>query len=123
MFIAGLDIGYSNLKLAFSARGGKMNTAVLPAGAGPFESMSQQLTGEAQNCIQVMIEGESWAAGVEPDRLQGWERELHDDYPYTKPYQALFYAGLLLCEQAHIDTLVTGLPVAQYLDKCRREAL
>jgi plasmid segregation protein ParM len=70
-----------------------------------------------------MIEGERWVAGVEPERLQGWERELHSDYPSTKPYQALFYAALLLTEQREIDVLVTGLPVSQYLEPERRETL
>ncbi|MGU5574123.1 ParM/StbA family protein [Aeromonas hydrophila] len=50
-------------------------------------------------------------------------RELHGDYPATKPYKALFYAALLLSEQKEIDVLVTGLPVNQFMDSELREAL
>ena len=110
-FILGLDIGYSNLKIAMGFKGGHVTTTVLPVGAGPLALMPQQLTGGEGNCIQVVIDDEKWVAGVEPDRLQGWNRELHDDYPATKPYKALFYAALLLSEQKEIDVLVTGLPV------------
>jgi plasmid segregation protein ParM len=123
MFVLGLDIGYSNLKLAMGQREGEVKTQVMPVGAGPLELMARQLTGGTGASLQVMIEGERWVAGVEPERLQGWERELHSDYPSTKPYQALFYAALLLTEQREIDVLVTGLPVSQYLEPERREAL
>lgn len=85
-FILGLDIGYSNLKMAMGFRGEEVTTTVLPVGAGPLELMPQQLTGGAGSCIQVVIDDEKWVAGVEPDRLQGWDRELHGDYPATKPY-------------------------------------
>lgn len=122
-FILGLDIGYSNLKMAMGFRGEKVTTTVLPVGAGPLALMPQQLTGGAGSCIQVVIDDEKWVAGVEPDRLQGWDRELHGDYPATKPYKALFYAALLLSEQKEIDVLVTGLPVNQFMDPELREAL
>lgn len=32
--------------------------------------MPQQFTGGAGTSIQVVIDGEKWVAGVEPDRLQ-----------------------------------------------------
>ncbi|WP_422665115.1 ParM/StbA family protein [Aeromonas salmonicida] len=122
-FILGLDIGYSNLKIAMGFKGGHVTTTVLPVGAGPLALMPQQLTGGEGNCIQIVIDDEKWVAGVEPDRLQGWNRELHDDYPATKPYKALFYAALLLSEQKEIDVLVTGLPVSQFMNPELREAL
>ncbi|MDF5356544.1 ParM/StbA family protein, partial [Vibrio parahaemolyticus] len=49
--------------------------------------------------------------------------ELHGEYPSNNPYKALFYAALLMSEQKEIDVLVTGLPVSQYMDVERREAL
>lgn len=122
-FILGLDIGYSNLKMAMGFNGEDVSTMVLPVGAAPLALMPQQLTGGEGDCIQVVIDGEKWVAGVEPDRLQGWDRELHGDYPATKPYKALFYAALLLSEQKEIDVLVTGLPVSQFMDPELREAL
>ncbi len=76
MFVLGLDIGYSNLKLAYGEKGEEPNVEVLPVGAGPAELMPQQLMGGASNYILVDIDGEKWVAGVEPDRLQGWESEM-----------------------------------------------
>jgi plasmid segregation protein ParM len=52
-----------------------------------------------------------------------WSRSLHADYPSSASYQALFHAGLLLSEVDHVDMLVTGLPVSQYLDEKRRHAI
>jgi len=122
-FVLGLDIGYSNLKVAMGHKGEEVRTLMMPAGAGLLELMPQQLTGGAGASIQVVVDGEKWVAGVEPDRLQGWERELHSDYPSTNTYKALFYAALLMSEQKAIDVLVTGLPVKQYMEAKRREAL
>ncbi len=123
MFSLGLDIGYSNLKMAFGEKGKALTTKVLPVGAGPLELLPQQLSGGTADVIQVLIDNEKWVAGVEPERLQGWDRELHGDYPSTKSYRALFYSALLMCEQPQIDVLVTGLPVSQFLEPGRREAL
>ena len=102
-FVLGLDIGYSNLKMAMGYKGEETRTVVMPVGAGPLELMPQQFTGGAGASIQVVIDGEKWVAGVEPDRLQDWERELHGDYPSTNPYKALFYAALLMSEQKECD--------------------
>lgn len=116
MFVFGLDIGYSNLAMAYGRKGEAISTRILPVGAGPLDLLPQQLSGGTADTIQVLIDGEKWAAGVEPERLQGWDRELHENYPSTKAYRALFFAGLLLTEQTEIDVLVTGLPVNQYMD-------
>lgn len=123
IFVLGLDIGYSNLKIAMGYKGEEIKTIVMPVGAGPLELMPQQLKGGAGSCIQVVIDNEKWVAGVEPERLQGWDRELSADYPSTKSYKALFYAALLLSEQKEIDVLVTGLPVNQYMNVEQRDAL
>nr|WP_321303071.1 ParM/StbA family protein [Alcaligenes faecalis] len=123
MFKVGLDIGYSNLVVAYGETPETLNTKVLPVGAGPLELLPQQPTGETASSIQVLIDDERWAAGVEPERLQGWDRELHGDYPSTKSYRALFLAALLLSERETIDMLVTGLPVSQYTDADKVKAL
>ncbi|NMU47205.1 plasmid stability protein StbA, partial [Vibrio parahaemolyticus] len=47
MFVLGLDIGYSNLKLAYGEKGEEPKVEVLPVGAGPAELMPQQLMGGA----------------------------------------------------------------------------
>lgn len=100
-----------------------MQTKTLPVGAGPEELMPSTLSGGVGDCIRVLINNEHWVAGVEPDRLQSWSRELHQDYPSTNAYMALFYAALLITEQEDIDVLVTGLPVSQYIDMRQHFAL
>ena len=37
MFVLGVDIGYSNLKLAIGQSGSEPKTIILPAGAGPAD--------------------------------------------------------------------------------------
>lgn len=124
MFVLGMDIGYSNLKLAMGEQGSVPKTFVLPAGAGPIDLLPERINGGSEDCsVQVVIDGKKWAAGVEPERLQGWVRELHADYPSSKSYRALFYASLLLTERQEIDVLITGLPVDQYCNVERRESL
>jgi plasmid segregation protein ParM len=124
MFVLGLDVGYSNLKIAMGLKGEEMATRLLPAGAGSVDLMPRQVgAGVATDFLQVHIDGKKWAAGVEPDRLQGWERELHKDYKTTDVYKALVYAALLISERSEIDVLVTGLPVDQAMNEDQREEL
>lgn len=125
MFTVGLDIGYSNLKVAMGSGEDGMSTRVLPAGAGSIDLMPRGVGSVlASDFIQVVLpDGSRWAAGVEPDRLQGWERELHQDYKSTQPYLALFYAALLMTERTTVDLLVTGLPVSQAVDEKQRSEL
>ena len=134
-FLVALDVGYSNLKLLAGERGTTPTITLLPAGAGPATAMPlhpQNTSGQpvpgcgtsvSQDGLAVEVDGAAWAAGVEPSRLQNWERELHPDYPATAGYRALVHAALLAAGGARIDTLVTGLPVSQWLDPAQREAL
>ncbi len=129
-FLAALDVGYSNLKLMAGVRGGTPTATVLPAGAGPATAMPlhpQTAPGAGarigQDGLAVQVDGAAWAAGVEPSRLQNWERELHPDYPATAGFRALVHAALLAAGHERIDMLVTGLPVSQWLDPAAREAL
>lgn len=123
-FILGMDIGYSNFKLAFGHRESDMTTLVRPVGAAPLSLMPQKIGGgHGSDFVQVLVNNEQWAACVEPGRIQGWERELHADYPSTNQYKALFYAALALTEQPVIDVLVTGLPVDQFKDENTRKRL
>jgi plasmid segregation protein ParM len=71
----------------------------------------------------VLVDGQEFVAGVSSDRAEMWTRSLHADYTARPSYAALFHAGLLLSEMERIDVLVTGLPVSQYLDEARRNAL
>ncbi len=114
----GLDIGYSNLKLACRGAGDSIpRDFILPAGAAPLADLPHKLSGgvDDQGVMVVDVDGERWAAGVDQSRLDS-ARQLHHDYPSTKPYKALFQAALLMSEADHVDHLVTGLPVSQALD-------
>lgn len=124
MNIIGIDIGYSNLKLAFGHKGESPRTYLRPSGAAPADRFGSRFDGKAhEDFLHVLVDGQEFVAGVSPDRAEMWSRSLHADYPSSVSYKALFYAGLLLSEMDRIDMLVTGLPVAQYLDENRRKAL
>ena len=56
-------------------------------------------------------------------KFSQWNRTLHGDYVQTPSYWALFLASLLLSGRDKVDCLVTGLPVSQWLDVSKREAL
>lgn len=121
----GLDIGYSNLKLACQGVADSDSLDfILPAGAAPLADLPHKLGGgvDDQGVMVVDVDGERWAAGVEQSRLDG-ARQLHHDYPSTRPYKALFHAALLMSEADHVEHLVTGLPVSQALDPGCCEAL
>ena len=124
MNILGIDIGYSNLKLAYGIKGATPTTLLRPAGAAPTDRFSSRFDGKAQDdFLHVQVNGEAFIAGVAPDRAELWSRSLHADYASSASYQALFHAGLLLSEMDHIDILITGLPVTQYLDEGRRNVI
>ena len=120
----GIDIGYSNLKLAYGASGGTPKTLLRPAGAAPVDRFGSRFDGKAHDdFLHVQVDGQEFVAGVSTDRAEMWSRSLHADYPASASYKALFHAGLLLSEMDHIDMLVTGLPVSQYLDETRKQAI
>jgi plasmid segregation protein ParM len=122
-FCVGLDIGYSNLKLTHGWAGENPVSTLRPSGAAPLDRMGESFRGGDLNAVRVNVDGEQFVAGVTPDRAEMWSRELHEEYPTTKSYRALFHAGLLLTEQSEIDMLVTGLPVSQYFNTDMRKRL
>jgi plasmid segregation protein ParM len=74
--------------------------------------------GRLEDAVLVDVDGERWAAAIEPARFEGWQRSLDEDYAATSAYRAL-----VLADRPVVDRLVTGLPVAQAQDPRRREAL
>lgn len=118
-----MDIGYSSLKVAAGEYGKECQTYSLPAGASPLSLMSNSTVGGDADAIRILIDNDPWVAGVEPVMLQGWTRQLRDEYPKSKQYKALFYAALAKSERETVDVLVTGLPVKQYKDVAFREEL
>ena len=75
------------------------------------------------DAVVVDVDGQRWAAAIEPARLEGWQRSLHADYAATPAYRALVKAALVLAGRPVVERLVTGLPVDQARDPRRREAL
>lgn len=123
MNIVGLDIGYSNLKVAFG-NADAPTTILRPAGAAPADRFGTRLDGKLQeDFLYVVVNGKEYIAGVSPDRAQMWNRSLHEEYSSSESYKALFKAGLLLTGMKRIDMLVTGLPVSQYLEESKKKAL
>lgn len=126
MQVVGLDIGYSNLKLAYGPVSTRPQLRVLPALAAPRAHVATQLEGTSRESaagIAVQVNGEEWIAGVRPTRISGWQRALHADYARSDSYGALLLAALSLLGVDRVDRLVTGLPVSQAMDAERREAL
>jgi len=124
MTTIGLDVGYSNLKIAVGEAVGSPRMIVRPAGAAPVDRLGEQIgAARRQDSILVEVDGQRWAAAIEPARFEGWQRSLHEDYAASPAYQALVKAALVLANRPVVDQLVTGLPVAQARDPRRREAL
>jgi plasmid segregation protein ParM len=123
MFILGMDIGYSNLKLAMGTADAAPAVSLAPAGAAPINRLPASIGGGDREALRVALDGDLWAACVSPGKFTSWNRALHEDYAQTPSYRALFHAALLLSEREDIDLLVTGLPVSHWLDKARRAAV
>lgn len=124
MNLLGIDIGYSNLKVAFGEQDRTARIALRPAGAAPADRVGPRIDGSTDEyALLVVVDGNQFVAGTRPDQAEMWARSLHAEYASSLSYRALFRAGLLLAEFDHVDALVTGLPVSQYLDERRRAAL
>lgn len=122
-FVLGMDVGYSNLKIKMGTCEEDSSKILVPVGAGPASQMPTQMGAGRFEPIHVSLDGEPWVAGVPVDMLESWGRELHDDYPKSDQYRALFYAALLQTGRSKIDRLITGLPVSQFQDFNRRDSL
>lgn len=126
-FVLGLDIGYSGVKMAYGNAALDPMVRNLPAGAAPLAQMPKSFDGasDLRDGMQVLVDGVPYAAGVRPGRIQNYSRVLHEDYPASTEYLALFYAALRAAGRDVIDVLVTGLPVSQHAEAggARRRAL
>ena len=128
MYVVGLDVGYSNLKVVAGVAGALPRVMVRPAGAAPEERLGASINGSGgvrggESPILVDVAGETWAAAIEPERFEGWQRPLHEDYATTPAYKALAKAAFLMAGHPRIDVVVTGLPVTQAGDERRRDQL
>jgi plasmid segregation protein ParM len=127
MVIVGLDVGYGNLKVAWSshAHANSPQTALLPAGAGPIECLPELTNGARDLCggLEVLVDGERWVAGVDSYRLENFAREHSDQYTHSRDWTALLHAALVLVGSRRVDILVAGLPTTDFQDKAKRAAL
>lgn len=123
MTVLGLDIGYSNMKICIGMKD-KHETKVIPVGVVPDDGMRGfGFDQQSRAACRIMVDDHPYFAGVSPDAITGRQRTLHADYPSTVDYRAMFSAALLTSASKEIDTLVTGLPVEQFLDPKRVTAL
>jgi plasmid segregation protein ParM len=123
MRILGLDIGYSNLKLAYGSPEGMPKQSALPAGAGLASTRSMSMNGPQGTSVDVTVNGDTYSVGVPQSEFPSAPRQLSDDYSRTAAYKALFYGALALQEEVTIDHLVTGLPVNIFRNKDERDKL
>ena len=61
-------IGFPNLKLTMSLSGGKPDLSLHPAGIAPTDGLPESL-GRQENALRVIVDGESWAVGVNPGKF------------------------------------------------------
>lgn len=111
--VRAIDIGYGNTKFVTTTHAHSIECDLFPSCA-PSESRSAMgddagLMSRANDIV--VVDDQRYEVG--PDtRLFDAPRILHEDYPATAEYLALYRAALGKMGTEHIDVLVTGLPVA-----------
>lgn len=124
--VVGLDIGYSNVKIAFGNNPDQEPMVIVRhAQAAPESQVSGGDVVRADE-YRVQLEDKTWAVFVDPVFVgKNAVRELNGNYPASAPYRALFLASLMAVspDGKAIDHLITGLPVNQFLDQGKVDAL
>lgn len=95
-FVAGLDIGYGNVKgVGGNFDGSDVCEFILPSGAAPISSMPKRgLDPDLKGGEVVNIDGVEWVAGVDQHHIQGGVKQTHSSYVETCEYKALYLAAL-----------------------------
>lgn len=122
MNILGLDIGYSNLKLAHGHSGQVPTEIIVPSGAAPESCLPHGIR-MTEEGTQVLVDGEVWRIGLPHGRFDQWTRALHQNYSGAPSYRALFHGALALTGKSRFEKIVTGLPVAHWQDRNFRQTL
>ena len=120
MFVLGVDIGYSNLKLAVSQSGSEPKTIIHLAGCRSCGSYAGAVSVENDDdtCLYVSVDNERWAAGVPAGRLQGWERRA-SQVSHHKTYKGPFSYRLVNKTETEshrfgfVTFWITGFPVSR----------
>lgn len=118
----GLDIGYSNLKIAFGPKGQRPQTRILPVGVTPADHAGTNYLSE-EGGVRVMVDNQPLVACVQPQMVSRGSRALDERYTESQQYRALYYAALKLTGAPRIDCVATGLPVHQYFNEALRKRL
>jgi len=106
MYFMGLDVGYSNLKVAGGAARNMTIHERLPAGAGPAADLDESLGGNQTSGVDVDVRGQSWVAGVEPS---GFASPREKSIPTTR---RLVHADAECADRSVvIETGVRAMPV------------
>lgn len=134
--IAALDIGYSNLKMAWlyvpdnakgssvlyralkDARSGdtennSLETRIFPAGASPVSELADA---RATSLLghNVLIGDEQWRAPINFSDTQTVRRDFSSEYVRSDVWLALMKGGLAEIDSPEIETLVLGLPSSEF---------
>lgn len=123
--VAGIDVGFGNTKaVGGSLRDPHPRSVVMPVGAAPIEQCDRHAGGggyDLKGGTMVEIDGSPWVAGIDPMGLSKFERVIHQDYPSTNEYKALFIAALARLGLREVDCVYTGLPVSQFYGASSKE--
>ena len=65
MTVIGLDVGYSNLKIAVGEAGGSRGGSTPSAGAAPVDRLRERVGLVVADAILVDVDGQRWAAAIE----------------------------------------------------------
>ena len=78
MNVLGIDIGYSNLKLAYGQQGTEPKVMLRPAGAAPADRMGEKIGGDSEeDFLRVLVnEGETVTAGQTVAVLESMKMEF-----------------------------------------------
>jgi plasmid segregation protein ParM len=72
MSVIGLDVGYTNLKIAGGEAGTVPRVMARPAGAAPLGRLGERIGArQLPDAVIVDVDGQRWAATIEPARFEG----------------------------------------------------
>jgi plasmid segregation protein ParM len=120
--VRAIDVGFGNTKYVSASAPGRIECAHFPSLA--FYTFGEPSTalGKRRTAI-IPLGGLCYEVGpdIELAAERYRARHLHDEYSETAEYRAMMAGALSFMRADHVDLLVVGLPVSQYLG--RRAAL
>lgn len=118
--IRAIDVGFGNTKYVTASTPGKIECAHFPSITYfMYGDAGQDAMGTKRRTVAPFVDGLYYEVGPDvelaSDRFRG--RNLHDGFTETPEYRALLAGALHYMKVDHVDLLVLGLPVAQYVAK------